>query len=379
MRFPDDVPVLTDGVIRLRAPHLDDVAAMVEMNTDPETQRWNNVPIPYAARDAEYTVTAWIPGGWRDGGLWSWAIEADGRYCGSVALSGGAGGVGAVGFTLHPEVRGRGLMTRAVGLVLDHAFDVLGWDRVTWGAFVGNWDSRRIAWRTGFQHFTTAYGAGLARGVRYDEWIASIGRDDDREPASNWWDVPVIESEKLRLRAFRDDDIARMIESSNDEQTLHWLSRIPQPYGREQAERFIEVCREGLASGERVIWAVADRETDLMLGDIGVVRMGREPDGEIGYTAHPDARGRGVITAAVGLVIKHAFQPIAEGGLGRERLELQAAKGNLASIRVALNNGFTQTGVRRAADPRRDGTHEDLVTFDLLNSEHVTEAAGPPD
>jgi RimJ/RimL family protein N-acetyltransferase len=301
-----------------------------------------------------------------------------------VLLSGGEGGVGAIGFTLHPKARGRGLAPRAVRLAVDHAFGVLGWDRVTWSAFAGNWGSRRVAWRTGFRHFTTLYGAGRAeafgrrsdvdpgpaRGVRYDEWIASIGRDDERAPASLWWDVPVIESESLRLRAFRDDDVPRLIESSNDEQSLHWLSRIPQPYGREQAERFIASCQEGLATGDRLIWVVADRETDLMLGDVGVVRMGHGPDGEIGYSAHPDARGRGVITAAVGLAIEHAFRPIDEGGLGRRRLELQAAKGNLASIRVALNNGFTQTGVRRAADPRRDGSYEDLITFDLLSSEH---------
>ena len=371
MRYPEDVPVLTDGVVRLRAPQLGDVAGMVEMNTDRETQRWNSVPIPYGPRDAEQSVVSRIPAGWRNGGLWSWAIESDSQYCGAVVLSGGEGGVGAVGFTLHPKMRGQGLMTRAVRLAVDYAFDVLGWDRVTWGAFVGNWGSRRVAWRNGFRHLTTAYGAGLARGDRYDEWIASIGRDDKREPASQWWDVPVIEAGELRLRAFRDDDVDRLIESSNDEQSLHWLSRIPQPYGREQAERFIARCQEGLADGDQVIWVVADRETDLMLGDVGVVRMGRSPDnGEIGYSAHPAARGRGVITAAVGLAIKQAFLPIEEGGFGRRRLELHAAKGNLPSIRVALNNGFTQTGVQRAADQRRDGGYEDLITFDLLIDEH---------
>jgi RimJ/RimL family protein N-acetyltransferase len=371
MRYPEDVPVLTDGVVRLRAPRLDDVAAMVEMNTDPETQQWNSVPIPYGPRDAEQSVVARIPAGWRNGGLWSWAIESDGRYCGAVVLSGGEGGVGAVGFTLHPKARGQGLMTRAVRLVVAHAFDVLGWDRVTWGAFVGNWGSRRVAWRNGFRHLTTAYGGGLARGVRYDEWIASIGRDDEREPTGHWWDVPVIESDGLRLRAFRDDDVDRLIESSNDEHSLHWLTRIPQPYGREQAERFMASSREGLASGDRVIWVVADRETDLMLGDVGVVRLRNEDGvGEIGYSAHPEARGRGVMTAAVGLAIKQAFLPIEEGGFGRRRLELHAAKGNLPSIRVALNNGFMQTGVQRAADPRRDGSYEDLLAFDLLIDEH---------
>ena len=38
---------------------------------------------------------------------------------------------------------------------------------------------------------------------------------------------------------------------------------------------------------------------------------------EIGYWAHPEARGRGVTSAAVELVVAHAFAPIADGGLGR--------------------------------------------------------------
>ncbi|GAA1589360.1 hypothetical protein GCM10009789_48770 [Kribbella sancticallisti] len=369
MRFPDDVPVLTDGVVRLRAPHTDDIRAMLEMNADPETQRWTDFP---PERDPERQVLERIPAGWRDGGLWSWAIESDGRYCGAVMLSGGEGGVGAIGFTLHPAVRGRGLTTRAVRLAVAHAFDVLGWDRVTWSAFVGNWASRRIAWRTGFRHLTTAYGAGLARGVRYDEWIASIGRQDDREPEDPWWTVPVIEHGGLRLRPFRDDDVDRLVETTLDERTLHWLANIPVPFGREQAEQYVAKCREGLAAGDRVTWVIADAGSDEMLGDVSVFRMqnGSNPVGEIGYSAHPAARGRGMMTTAVGLVAKQAFLPIEQGGLGRRRLEIVAAKGNRSSIRVALANGFTQTGIKRAADRRRDGSYEDLVMFDLLSDEH---------
>ncbi|MDX6258686.1 MAG: hypothetical protein QOH84_374 [Kribbellaceae bacterium] len=372
MKFPDDVPVLTDGVIRLRAPHLDDLAAMVEMNSDPETQRWNATPVPYRVEDAERALTERIPAGWRNGGLWSWAIETDGRYAGTVLLSGGEGKVGMIGFTTHPAMRGQGVATRAVQLAVTHAFDVLGWNRITWGAFAGNWGSRRVAWRAGFRHLITAYGGVVVRGEQLDEWIASIGRDDQREPAHPWWEVPVIETDRFRLRAFRDSDVDRTIEFSNDELALHWLSMIPQPFGRKEAERYIAGRYEGQASGDRITWVIADPDSDEMLGDVSIGGLFRPPDragGEIGYCAHPAARGRGLVTAAVGRVIEHAFLPLDQGGLGRRRLELVAARGNLASIKVALSNGFTQTGIRRAQDRRRDGSYEDLVTFDLLSEE----------
>jgi RimJ/RimL family protein N-acetyltransferase len=183
-------------------------------------------------------------------------------------------------------------------------------------------------------------------------------------------EVPVIETDRFRLRGYRDSDVERTIEFSNDELSLHWLSVIPQPFGRPEAERYIASRHEGLASGDRVTWVIADPSTDEMLGDVSISGLSSGDSGEIGYCAHPAARGRGLVTAAVGRVIEYAFLPIDQGGLGRRRLDLVAARGNLASINVALSNGFTRTGVRRAADRRRDGSYEDLLTFDLLSEEH---------
>jgi RimJ/RimL family protein N-acetyltransferase len=156
---------------------------------------------------------------------------------------------------------------------------------------------------------------------------------------------------------------------SNDQRTLHWLASLPKPFGRDDAQQYVMRNREGQASGERVGWVVADPDTDKLLGDVGVFGLLNRYDptrGDLGYSAHPDARGRGLITAAVGRVIEQAFLPIDEGGLGRRRLELRAAKGNAASIRVAEANGFTRAGVLRGADRRRDGSYDDLVIFDLL-------------
>ena len=372
MRFPKDVPVLTDQGIRLRAPRLEDVEAMVEMYRDPDTQYWGGSPPTYDREEAELDVTERIPKGWRARTRRTWAIEYGGEYAGAITLSSGESRVGSVGFTGHPAYRGKGIATRAVRLVLAHAFDDLGWYRVTWGAFVGNWAARRVAWRTGFRNFFTAHGAEPADGERRDEWIASIGWDDEREPQNHWWQVPVIETERFRLREYRDSDVDRAAEMSNDERTLHWLANLPKPFGRQDAEQYLARGREGQASGERVGWVVADPDTDELLGDVGVFGLHGRSDrtsGELGYSAHPEARGRGLITAAVGRVIEQAFLPIDEGGLGRLRLEIRAAKGNSASIQVAEANGFTRAGVLRAADHRRDGSYDDLVIFDLLISD----------
>ena len=56
MRFPDDVPVLTDGIVTLRAPPLADVGGVLEQCTDPVSQRWTTVPVPYTREDAQRFV-----------------------------------------------------------------------------------------------------------------------------------------------------------------------------------------------------------------------------------------------------------------------------------------------------------------------------------
>jgi RimJ/RimL family protein N-acetyltransferase len=189
------------------------------------------------------------------------------------------------------------------------------------------------------------------------------------EPQGSWWRVPVIETDVVRLRAFRSTDAKRVAEACDDERTQYWLAGLPSPYQLEDAEAFIESRQENLASGEGVSWAMADPETDELLGCVSVFDLRNRIDktmGEIGYWAHPDARGRGVMSTAVRCVIGHAFTSVEDGGLGRRRLVLFAAEGNTASQRVAEVNGLTKFGIERAAGPARDGGFVDIHGFDLL-------------
>lgn len=371
MRFPEDVPVLTDGVVTLRAHTPADVEPTYEMCQDGEMQRWTTVPVPYEREHAVNFVTELVPAGWHDGGLWTWAIEYDGRFAGSIDLRGGEGNGGETGFGLAPWARGNGVMTRAIQLTLAYAFDTLGWDRVGWRAFAGNWASRRAAWNCGFRRFQIVKGGVVARGVRQDEWLASITRDEDREPQGNWWTIPVIEGDGFRLRPMDERDIERTAEACADERTQHWLSGMPSPYTVEHAKGFVDTRKEWAANGGGVSWAIVDAD-DRLLANVSLFDMTHRVDptlAEIGYWAHPDARGKGVMTAAVGLVIRRAFTPVAEGGFGRRRLVLLANEPNTASRHIAEANGFTRVGVQRATAPLRDGSYDNLVMYDLLASE----------
>ena len=59
-------PVLTDGVIRLRAWRQDDAAAIFSACQDPEIARWVPIPWPYHEPDAQSLIDA-SAAGWHDG------------------------------------------------------------------------------------------------------------------------------------------------------------------------------------------------------------------------------------------------------------------------------------------------------------------------
>jgi RimJ/RimL family protein N-acetyltransferase len=375
MRFPDDVPVLTDDIdsrLRLRAHTAADVEPAYRMCSDPEFQRWTTVPVPYEPHHAEHFVLERIPAGWRDGGMWAWAIEWDGEFAGTIDLRDGRGDGGEVGFGAAPWARGQGVMTRATRLVLRHAFDAFGWNVVIWRAFVGNWGSRRVAWKAGFRDLVTARLDGISRGVRHDEWVASVRAGQDLEPQGRWLDIPVIDEETFRLRPVSDDDVDRVVEGTSDPRTYHWLAHLPLPYSPDDARAWFAQIRENAAAGEGVAWAIADPVSDVMLGNVSVFRLGSAAGNEVGYWMHPDARGKGLMTAAVRRVVRHAFDE-----LGCRRLYLRASAGNTASRYVAERAGFRHVGTDRSANVLRDGTFEDLLIFDLLDTDQaVVESAG---
>ena len=87
MTFPDDVPVLTDGVVTLRAHRPEDADGVLEQCTDPVSQRWTTVPVPYSLDDARSFVTEHAPSAWASD-TWMFAIEANdesGPRCRDIA------------------------------------------------------------------------------------------------------------------------------------------------------------------------------------------------------------------------------------------------------------------------------------------------------
>ena len=338
---------LTDGTVRLRLATLDDVDEIVEQCNDPESVRWTTVPTPYGRADAEQFVTDFIPKSWADGSDLTWAIDVDRRFAGSVSLRPESNGRAEIGFGLAPWARGKGITTRASALAIGWGFaaDGLGLRAVEWRAHVGNWASRRVAWRLGFRVEGTVRSLCAQRGELRDSWIGTLLPGELGKPVGRWIETPLIRGTEVTLRALANEDANSIFEAFNDPVTQHWFGGLPTPYPMADARAFIEARREDAAAGRGAYWALHPPEGGPAVGSVSIGAFQQhDGGGEVSYWLHPAARGEGITTEAVRLVARHAFIDEADGGLGLRRLVVAHAEGNDASRKVIERAGFRPLG-----------------------------------
>ena len=144
--------------------------------------------------------------------------------------------------------------------------------------------------------------------------------------------TPVLETERLVLRAPRFEDARRVAALINDRRIAEKTTRIPHPYGIADADEWIGA----------VIAQSAESYLITFHGDvIGVCGIDMRDNGpEIGYWLGVPFWGRGYATEAAQAMIDHAF-----GDLGYEVLTAGARVSNPASRRVLEKCGFQWTGV----------------------------------
>jgi RimJ/RimL family protein N-acetyltransferase len=146
--------------------------------------------------------------------------------------------------------------------------------------------------------------------------------------------TPVLETERLTLRAPRFEDAKAIAQLANDRRIAENTRRIPHPYRLADAEEFIEQANK--VDGELAL--VITREGEP-IGTCGLARLdGAEPD--LGYWLGAPYWGNGYATEAARAVIDHAFT-----GLRTEALQAGARVTNPASRRVLEKCGFQWTGV----------------------------------
>jgi RimJ/RimL family protein N-acetyltransferase len=145
------------------------------------------------------------------------------------------------------------------------------------------------------------------------------------------------------LRALRADDLLddrpAIVKAFADPETRRWVAdyRIED---LEDADAYIKRRTSEWTRGTRCSWAVAEPTTGDLLGEVDLRGFSDGLDAvQAACWTHPDHRGRGVASTAVGAAVRFSF-----GALGLTKIGYQHREGNEASRRVAEKCGFKLTG-----------------------------------
>lgn len=179
-------PTLTDGTVTLRVHRPGDAERIVEQSRDAESIRWTTVPTPYGLDDARRFLGEVMPAGWVSGKEWGFAVEASGRYAATVTLRDRGPGRAEVAYGSHPDVRGTGVMERALRLLLTWGFETQRLQTVIWWANAGNWASRKLAWKVGFSFDGTVRRWLDDRGELTDAWVGTLLAGEPMHPREDW-------------------------------------------------------------------------------------------------------------------------------------------------------------------------------------------------
>lgn len=175
--------------------------------------------------------------------------------------------------------------------------------------------------------------------------------------------VPVLESGRVRLRPYRDDDAEAMFELYSDPRVMRYWS-FPAWVEPGQARVYLERARAGMDSGEIFPWAIADAGSDRLIGALTLFSLHVEQRrAEVGYSLSPHYQGRGVAAEALRLALGFAF-----ASLGLRRIEADIDPRNLPSCRLVERLGFQREGLLRKRW-KVNGEDCDTALYGLLREE----------
>jgi RimJ/RimL family protein N-acetyltransferase len=160
----------------------------------------------------------------------------------------------------------------------------------------------------------------------------------------------------VTLRPWRPEDAPAVFAACQDPLIVRFIP-VPQPYTLAVAEQYIEMASAQTVGGVAAHFAIVDATDGSLLGSISRHPL-RGHHATFGYWLAPGARGHGVATRALRLIVDWTLATTEV-----IRLELYTEAENEASGRVAERAGFVREGTRLAWDLDRDGHPFDAIFY----------------
>lgn len=177
------------------------------------------------------------------------------------------------------------------------------------------------------------------------------------------FEIPVLETARLRLRSFRDEDLDDYAALCADPEVMRYLGT-GQTLGRAEAWRQMAFILGHWRLRGFGLWAVEARDSGELLGRIGHLHPEGWPGFEVAWTLARPHWGKGYATEGARAAVAYAF-----AALGRDRVISLIHPENRASIRVAERIGERPTG-------RAEVFGHEVIVYELTRQRWADEGSG---
>ena len=176
-------------------------------------------------------------------------------------------------------------------------------------------------------------------------------------------DFPVLETERLRLRMIRSEDVTAVFEIFGDEDVTRYYGL--ETYTRiEQAKNRIALYRSNFQRRHSLRWGITFKDEDWLLGTIGIMNWKpRFFNAALGYDLAKRHWRQGIMEEGLTAVIDYAFST-----MQMNRLEAFVMPVNAPSIRLLEKLGFKNEGLMREYGYWR-GEFHDLQLYSILKGD----------
>ena len=142
-----------------------------------------------------------------------------------------------------------------------------------------------------------------------------------------------LETERLLMRWFREDDFDQFLRHCQDPEVMRFLGDGRPMTGLEVWRQMATFMGHWYFRGYG-IWAVEEKQTGNLVGRIGFMNPAGWPGFELGWTLGRESWGKGYATEGARRALEYAFTQ-----MDREHVISLIAPENIASIRVAERLG----------------------------------------
>ena len=168
----------------------------------------------------------------------------------------------------------------------------------------------------------------------------------------------------VTLREFTSADVPMALELSTDPY-VPLIGTLPAHATSDQALEWIDRQRGRLGEGIGYSFAIAEADTDLGVGSIGLWLTGlAQGRTSAGYFVTPSARGRGIAAAALTALTSFAWTIPAV-----HRIELHIEQWNAGSIATAERSGYRREGLLRSHQ-EIGGRRRDMLLYATIRDDH---------